>query len=56
MWLPKAYYWTGDTALENVALHEMENGQKKNKTYTRDFYQVPAESLYDRIVQAHTVF
>lgn len=31
MRLPKAYYWTGDTALENVALHEMENAKRKTK-------------------------
>lgn len=50
IWLPERYYQTGDAALENAVLHEMENGKKENKTYTRDFYQAPAESLLNRIV------
>lgn len=49
-WLPERYYQTGDTALENAVLHEMENGKKENKIYTRDFYQAPAVSPLNRIV------
>lgn len=41
--------------MEKVVLYKMENGKKKSKTYTTDFYQGVAESLHNGMVQVYTV-